>query len=139
MRREVFAALLAAADNHPGSPHDWEGALPDPNERPIWNASASGIKLLPLSTRRHTRSGARERLRAAEAAYPASLTVRLGAEVIAVEISQERAVAVRYRHAGTLREPRPGTTSSCRPEPSSSPQILMLSGSANPAISRRSG
>ncbi len=132
MRREVFAALLAAADNHPGSPHDWEGALPDPNERPIWNASASGIKLLPLSTRRHTRSGARERLRAAEAAYPASLTVRLGAEVIAVEISQERAVAVRYRHAGTLQRAEARHDIVLSAGAFVSPQILMLSGIGEP-------
>ena len=133
LRRDLLASLLAAADNHPGGASDWEGTLPDPNEAPIWNAGASGVKLLPLATRRHARSGARERLRAAEVRHPDRLTLQLRAEVTGLEIRDGRAVAVRYRHEGAEHRATARHDIVLSAGVFASPQILMLSGIGDPA------
>ena len=128
LRNEILASLLAAADHHPGAGTDWEGTLPDPNERPFWNAGASGVKLLPLSTLRHARHGARERLRAAEARHRDRLTLRLGAEVTGLDLRDGRAVGVRYRHEGAERVAAARHDIVLSAGTFVSPQLLMLSG-----------
>jgi choline dehydrogenase-like flavoprotein len=133
LRLTVFSALLAAADNHPGAANDWEGALPDPNERPLWNASASGVKLVPLTTHCHARTGARERVRAVESRHSTRLTLRLHAEVTGIEIREGRAVAVRYRHEGAERSAGARHDVVLSAGAFASPQILMLSGIGDPA------
>ncbi len=133
LRHEVFASLLAAADHHPGRANDWEGTLFDPNERPLWNAGASGIKILPMATRGHARSGARERVRDAERANPQRLTLRLNAEVTGLEIRDGRAVAVRYRHDGEERSAAARHDIVLSAGAFATPHILMLSGIGDPA------
>ncbi|TPE49246.1 GMC family oxidoreductase [Amaricoccus solimangrovi] len=132
LRAEVLSSLFAAADNHPGRASDWQEAQPDPNERPLWNASASGIKLMPLGTRRHARHGPRERLRAAEAAHPDRLTLRLHAEVRRIEIENGRAVAVRYAEQGVERVSRARHDIVLCAGAFGSPKLLLLSGIGDP-------
>ncbi len=132
LRRRMFASFLAAADNHPGRPGDWQGTLPDPNETPRWEPSGSGVKLLPLATRNHARSGPRERLRDAEARHPDRLTLRLHAEVLRVEIENGRAIGVRYRRAGTELRALARREVVLSAGAFNSPKLLMLSGIGDP-------
>ncbi len=133
LKRDLKASIGAAADAHPGLADDWETTNFDPNGRPLWNAGASGTKIPPLSTRRHVRSGARERARDAEARHPDRLTVRLNAQVTRVEVQDGRAVAVCYRKGGAEHRAEARHDIVLSGGTFLTPQLLMLSGIGDPS------
>lgn len=127
LMRQIRHSLWAAADAYPGLAIDWQTTALDPNARRGWNPHASGVRVPPMATRRHVRSGARERLRDVEARHPDRLTLRLSAEARRIVIEDGRATGVIYRQGGRDR----------RADASEivlaggvflSPQLLMLSG-----------
>jgi choline dehydrogenase len=128
LRRQILRSMGAAADAFPGHAIDFEATRLDPNERRLWNAHASGVRLPPLATKRHTRHGPRERLRQAEAAHPGRLTIELGARVKRVEVVDGRARAVIYDKDGEERRVEAGREVVCCGGTFRSPQLLMLSG-----------
>jgi choline dehydrogenase len=132
LRRDMVASIHGAADAQAGVGIDWESHALDPNDRRLWNRDGSGIKLLPMSTRRHARHGARERLRAAEARHPDRLTVRLHAEVTGIELRDGRAVAVRFRAGGVDERVTPRREIVLAGGAFASPQLLLLSGIGDP-------
>lgn len=132
LRRLVLRSIGAAGDAHPGLTADWETTSFDPNERRLWRPGIAGIKIPPMSTRRHARHGARERLREAEARHPGRLILRLGCQVMRIETENGRATGVTYRQNGTE------TRVTAREVVLSggtflTPQLLMLSGIGDPA------
>lgn len=132
LRRRLLRALGAAADAHPSLADDWETTNFDPNGRPLWNAGASGTKFPPLSTRRHARTGARERLLEVRKAHPERLTLQLHAQVLRVEVTDGRATAVIYRQDGALRRAEARHEIVLSGGVFASPQLLMLSGIGDP-------
>ena len=132
LRRDILRSMGAAADAHPGLAIDWEGTRFDPNERRLWNAHASGVRIPPMSTRRHARHGPRERLREVEARHPDRLVLRLRAQVLRVEVENGRVAAVVYRQDGVEHRVRAAGEVVLSGGAFVSPQILMLSGIGDP-------
>ncbi len=100
IRMQIFRSIGAAADTYHTRKSDWENTRLDPNARRLWNPDASGVRVLPMHTRRHTRHGPRERLMAVKELYPTRLELRLGAQVRQVEIEGTQARAVRFMQGG---------------------------------------
>lgn len=90
----LLRCVRAAADAFGHSGTQWETAETDPNAHRVWNPFASGIRIAPLSTRRHVRHGPRERLLDVKARYPDKLDIRLRTAVARIAIEDRRAVGV---------------------------------------------
>jgi choline dehydrogenase-like flavoprotein len=70
----------------------------DPNDRSVLASAAEGLFYTPLSTRRHTRNGTRERLRDVADRYPDHLDIRLNCLATRVLLDEHnRAIGVEYR------------------------------------------
>jgi choline dehydrogenase len=93
--RSMLSCIGAAADSFGGTGMEWETTETDPNDRRNWNAEACGVRITPLSTRRHKRHGPRERLLNVQRRYPNRLEVRLHTTVVRIEFSGHRATGVR--------------------------------------------
>ncbi len=100
LRRQLFRAIKAAGDACHRRIGDWDGARLDINARKMWNRDSAGIRLLPMSSRRHTRHGPRERLREVQAMHPERLDIRLHARVVRIEVEDGHARAVHYVQDG---------------------------------------
>lgn len=127
LRHDILRSIGAAADTYPGHASDFETTNIDPNERRLWNAHASGVKIPPMSTRRHTRSGARERLLAVMRRSGMRITLELGADVQRVEVEDGRARAVVYGKDGASHRAGAHEIVLCGGT-FRTPQLMMLSG-----------
>jgi choline dehydrogenase len=121
----------------------------DPNDwRPV-AADAIGLRYTPLTTRRHTRIGTRERVLDTAANYPDRLRIELDALATRVLLdAQNRAYGVEYLKGERLYRahgrPGAGPGVSCRANAGrevilcggafNTPQLLMLSGIGRPEI-----
>lgn len=127
LRRDIFYSIGAAADAFPGNAVDFETTNIDPNERRLWNAHASGVKIPPMSTKRHARVGARERLLAAKNKPNTRLHLELGADAQNVEVIDDRARAVIYQKDGKTHRAEAPEIVLCAGT-YRTPQLMMLSG-----------
>ena len=127
LRGDILRSIGAAADAYPGHASDFETTNIDPNERRLWNAHASGVKIPPMGTRRHTRNGARERLLSAMAKPGTRITLELCAEVQRIEIEEGRARAVVYEKEGSSHRAEAHEIVLCGGT-FRTPQVMMLSG-----------
>ena len=152
LARSALAALEA--------PGDWVTrlrillrAFGDPNDRRVLRGAAEGLFYTPLATRWHRRNGARERLLAAAARFPARLDIRTQALATRVLFdADKRATGVEYLHGERLyraHRPAGGGGAPCRVLARrevilcggafNSPQLLMLSGIGPAAALRAQG
>jgi len=92
--RALLRSVGAAADAFGKKGVDWESTQIDPNERRSWNIGACGVRLTPLSTRRHARHGPREHLLDVQTRSGVRLEIRLKMTVTRIAFSGKRAVAV---------------------------------------------
>ncbi|MDK1483094.1 GMC oxidoreductase, partial [Sinorhizobium sp. 6-117] len=133
LRRALLNSVRAAADSYRRPGLGWQTTEVDPNDRRWWNPGACGVRLTPLSTRRHARSGPRERLLDVQRRHPDRLTIRLKATVTRVAIEEGRAVGVWCRSEDgkqyLIRARREVIVAAGT---FASPQILMLSGIGDP-------
>ena len=130
----LLRCIGAAADAFGRSGTDWETTETDPNDRRNWNEQACGVRVTPLSTRRHVRHGPRERLLQVMKRFPDRLAIRLNTTVTRIEFSGRRASAVRCRDAdGHEQSISAGREIIVSGGAFSTPHLLMLSGIGDPA------
>ncbi|SHG86497.1 choline dehydrogenase [Kaistia soli DSM 19436] len=131
--RALLRSAGAAADTYRGVGIDWQTTAVDPNDRRWWNPGAGGIRVAPLSTRRHARHGPRERLLDVRRRFPDRLEIRLDTSVTRIEIEHGRATGVRCRASnGEDYAIRAGREVILAAGTFASPQLLMLSGIGDP-------
>lgn len=131
--RALLRCVGAAADAFGKRGSDWETTEIDPNDRRNWNVGACGVRVTPLSTRRHTRHGPRERLLDVMKRHPDRLSLRLNTMVTRIEFDGKRAVAVRCINGEGREEViRAGREIILAGGAFASPQLLMLSGIGDP-------
>ena len=127
--RSLLRSVGAAADTFGKTGTKWETTQIDPNERRSWNTGACGVRVTPLSTRRHARHGPRERLLEVQQRHPDRLEIRLNMTVTRIEFSGKRAVAVHCVDArGVERLFRAKREIILAGGAFATPQLLMLSG-----------
>ncbi len=127
LRGDILRSMGAAADAYTGNTLDFDVTEVDPNARRVWNPHSSGVRIPPLSTRRHARHGARERLLEAIHASAGRIVLELGATVRKVDVRDGRAEAVRYEKDGVERRAAAAEIVLCGGA-FRTPQLLMLSG-----------
>ena len=148
IERSIINALKASGDPS----RERLEAFFDPNDRRSVSAHEVGARVVPLSTDRHRRTGARERLLDVKARHPDHLRIELDALVTKVRFDGRRAVGVEFEKGAHLYAADPaargaGTkqTVTARREvilaggAFNTPQLLMLSGIGDPAVLRRHG
>ncbi|WP_210526905.1 GMC family oxidoreductase [Rubellimicrobium arenae] len=133
LRWHILGSIRAAADLYQAAGLDWETTRLDPNESRRRDDRAPGIRLPPMSTRNHARSGPRERLREVEARHPDRLSLQLRAKVLHVEVSDGRAAGVVYEQGGRMRRAQAVHDIVLSGGVFATPQLLMLSGIGDPA------
>ncbi len=136
LRRDIVKSVGAAAAAYPYNAADFDTSYPDPNERRLWHMHGSGVRIAPMSTRNHTRHGARERLIEAMNRPCHRIRLKLEAEVQRVVIKNGRATGVIYTHDGSEHA---ATAKEIVIAGGSfhTPKILMLSGIGDPNELRR--
>lgn len=135
----------------------WLGSLVDANDWRRLKHRAEGLTLMPLTTDRGVRVGARERIRETERIWPDNLTVKLNALVTRVLLdADKRATGVEFYDGPNLYRADPAAPSdgtACVPQRTArarrevilaagafnTPQILMLSGIGPPDELQRHG
>ena len=127
LRRDIVKSIAAGAAAYSNHTQDFEITRMDPNASRTWNPGASGVHIPPMSTRRHTRTGARERLLAAMRDPRTNIDLILHAEVEKVEVEGGQARAVHYRKDGALHRVEGAEIVLCGGT-FRTPQIMMLSG-----------
>ncbi|MGQ7845256.1 GMC family oxidoreductase [Granulosicoccus sp. 3-233] len=127
LRRDILKSIGGASDSYQGEGLDFETTALDPNQRRHWNANASGVRLTPMSTHRHRRTGARERLLDAMGDHTTDITLETGATVSKVEIVDGRARAVIYERSGRIQRAQATEIVLCAGA-FRTPQLLMVSG-----------
>jgi choline dehydrogenase len=156
MRRAILNSTRAALRWLPDAVIRWRWLVTsqgDPNDERSVRAQAFGLRLAPMSTRRHARAGPRERLLAVRRQHPERLSIRTHALATRVTFDEggRRATGVAYRHGRRLY--RAAAQEGKAPSPEShreilvrarcevilaggafnTPQLLMLSGIGEPA------
>jgi choline dehydrogenase len=126
----------------------------DPNDWRLVNQNAVGLMYTPLTTRKHARSAARERLLEIAKQYPDRLRIELNALATRVVLDREnRATAVEYLHGerlyrahsqpsgehGERREIRASREVIICGGAFNTPQLLMLSGIGSREVLGRNG
>jgi len=131
--RGLLHSIKAAGDSYGQGGLDWESSQLDPNDRRKWNPGASGVRITPLSTRRHARRGPRERLLDVRKRFPERLHISLDTTVNGIRIDGKRATGVVCRGAdGKDRVIRARREVILAAGAFASPQLLMLSGVGDP-------
>jgi choline dehydrogenase len=155
MRRAILSSTRATLQWLPDAVVRWRWLVTsqgDPNDERILQAPAFGLRIAPMATRRHARSGPRERLLDVLRRHPDKLSLRRHALVTRVlfDDTGRRATGVAYRsghdlyRAGTQVGPPPAGSEreivvQARREvilaggTFNSPQLLMLSGIGDPS------
>lgn len=151
MRRAILSSIRAALRWLPDAVIRWRWLVTsqgDPNDERSVNENAFGLRIAPMSTRRHQRSGPRERLLAVQRRHPERLSIRTHALVTRVvfDPAGRRATGVAYRRGVRLYRaaPQDGVTVAEAGAPEitvearrevilaggtfNTPQLLMLSG-----------
>jgi choline dehydrogenase-like flavoprotein len=102
---ELVRTMATAATTVLELPRSWQRlsvllrSFGDPNDRAVLADPREGLFYTPLTTRRHRRNGARERLRAIADRSPTRLDIRLQALATRVVLdAYQRAIGVEYRH-----------------------------------------
>ena len=135
--RMIAGSLLAAAEET-GSP--WQRlkwffqSQADPNDWRLVRGDAVGVRYLPLTTSRHRRTGARERVLDVARRHPGRLRVELDALATRVLFDgSNRAIGVEYRKGRRLygASPRPGTDEGQRREVLASREVVLAGGAFN--------
>lgn len=158
LRWAVRSSILAAAGLLPNAVGRWgwfDKVRGDPNDERLVDPEAWGLRVPPMSTARHGRTGPREFLLDAQRRFPANLTIRLNALVtrIVIDPSTRTATGVVYREGARLYRasakphgtPGPERRVEARCEvilaggAFNTPQLLMLSGIGEPAHLRERG
>ncbi|GAB4394669.1 MAG: GMC family oxidoreductase N-terminal domain-containing protein [Kiloniellaceae bacterium] len=155
MRRAILNSTRAALRWLPDAVVRWRWLVTsqgDPNDERSLRDPAFGLRIAPMATRRHARSGPRERLLAVRRDHPEKLSLRSHALVtrVILDESGRRATGVAYRHGrGLYRAATPNPALSAESEREivvrarrevilaggtfNTPQLLMLSGIGDPA------
>lgn len=155
MRRAILNSTRAALRWLPDAVVRWRWLVTsqgDPNDERGVQAQSFGLRIAPMSTRRHARAGPRERLLEVQRRHPERLSLRRHALVTRVTFDAEgrRATGVVYRHGqGLYRAAVQSGTASAESEREifvrarrevilaggtfNTPQLLMLSGIGDPA------
>jgi choline dehydrogenase len=129
LSRAILRSIGAAADAFGKTGTGWETTETDPNDRRNWNIGSCGVRLTPLSTRRHARHGPRERLLAVMKRHPDRLAIQLNTTVTRIEFAGNRAVAVHCVGMDGARQViRAGREIIVAGGAFATPQLLMLSG-----------
>jgi len=157
LRRVIIAAALAAINDAPNLRQRLRWFLKgvfDPNDWRLVRENATGLRYLPLTTDRHRRYGARERVREVACRHPDRLTISLDTLATRVLLDDNRrAYGVEYLRGARLyrahKTPNDnpgerGTVYASREVilcggAFNSPQLLMLSGIGPPEILRAHG
>lgn len=120
-----------------------EGGLADPNDWPLVQANATGLRYPPLATKNGARHSARERLLDVQKQYPDRLVIELDALVTRVILDDDnRAIGVEYlkgaklyrahqdpsQESGELRTVHAASEVILAGGAYNTPQLLMLSG-----------
>ena len=153
--RKVFARSVSNALKESGAPSlSRLEALFDPNDWRVVEHDEIGARYAPLTTDRHQRVGARERLLSVAARYPDRLRIELHALATRILFDdRHRAVGVEYQKGERLYAAHPGASTgaaetriaSARREvilaggAFNTPQLLMLSGIGDPRVLGRCG
>jgi len=153
--RQVIARSVGEVLKEMGAPSPARlEAFFDPNDWRSVERNEVGARYTPLTTDRHQRTGARERLLAVAAAHPGRLRIELNALATRVLFDEgNRAVGVEYLKGEALYQGHPGArpgagetrTARARREVIlaggvfNSPQLLMLSGIGDPDVLSRCG
>ena len=133
LRRGLLHSIRAAGDSFGLGGIDWESSQLDPNDYRRWNPTACGVRITPLSTRRHARMGPRERLLDVQKRFPDRLHIRLHTAVSRILIDEGRAAGVLCRDAdGQDHKIRARREVILAAGAFASPQLLMLSGVGDP-------
>ena len=136
--RMMAGSLLAAAEET-GAP--WQRlkwffeSQADPNDWRLVRGDAVGVRYLPLTTSRHRRTGARERVLDVARRHPDRLRVELDALATRVLFdgtnrADRRRVPARAR-GSTARSPRPSTDEGERREVRASREVVLAGGAFN--------
>ncbi len=156
MRRAILSSTRATLRWLPDAVVRWRWLVTsqgDPNDERSLRDPAFGLRIAPMATRRHARSGPRERLLAVRRAHPEKLSLRRHALVTRVILDEtgRRATGVAYRYGrglyraaaqdGTAPSAESGREIVVRARREvilaggtfNTPQLLMLSGIGDPA------
>jgi len=153
--RDVIKKSIRNALRETGDPDASRlGALFDPNDLRVVERDEVGARYVPITTDRHQRTGARERLLDVCKRYPGRLRIELDALVTRVVLDDRcRAVGVEYQKGSRLYAADPRATGTSAPTVTATarrevilaggafntPQLLMLSGVGDPAVLARHG
>jgi choline dehydrogenase-like flavoprotein len=153
--RRVIAKSIANALRETGAPSASRiEAFLDPNDLRVVERDEVGARYVPLSTDRHQRTGARERLLDAQARTSGRLRIELDALVTRIVLDDRcRAVGVEYQKGPRLYAADPHASGASAPAITvtprrdvilaggafNTPQLLMLSGIGDPAVLARHG
>jgi choline dehydrogenase len=153
--RRVIARSISNALKEFGAPSLARlEALMDPNDWRVVSTDEIGARFTPLTTDRHQRTGARERLKSVAQAHPDRLRIELHALATRIVFADgNRAVGVEYQkgerlyaaHPGASAAPAPTVVAKARREvilaggAFNTPQLLMLSGIGDPAVLAKAG
>jgi choline dehydrogenase len=101
MRRSIIASAKAALQWLPDAASSWRALVTsqgDPNDQRLIDDDIYGLCMPPMSTRRHSRTGPRERLLDVQRRHPQNLTVRTHTLVTRITFDAcGRATGVAYR------------------------------------------
>jgi len=154
VRRVIGASIESVLKEFGAPPLEQLAALGDPNDWRVVSRGETGARYTPLTTDRHARTGARERLLSVASRYRDRLRVELHALATRVILDdRNRAVGVEYLKGERLYAADPNARAGgaetrivrARREvilaggAFNTPQLLMLSGIGDPHVLRRCG
>jgi len=153
--RDVIKTSINNALRETGDPSASRvGAFFDPNDLRVVERDEAGARYVPITTDRHQRTGARERLLDVSQRYPGRLRIELDALVTRVVLDERcRAVGVEYQKGARLYAADPQASGASAPTVTATarrevilaggafntPQLLMLSGIGQPDVLARHG
>ena len=137
LMRTMMRSMLAASHE---TGNAWQrlkwflASQADPNDWRLVDGDAVGVRYLPLATRNHRRTGARERIREVAARHPDRLRVELDALATRVLFDgKDRAIGVEYLKGARLYRAhvRPSPDGGERREVHASREVVLAGGAFN--------